>query len=44
VSGKGIALGYVESRFPEGTELSIEVREKTLRSVIRKPPFVSGTL
>jgi aminomethyltransferase len=44
VSGKGIALGYVDSLLKEGTELFIEVREKHLRSVIRKPPFVSGTL
>jgi aminomethyltransferase len=44
VSGKGIALGYVDSMLKEGRELFIEVREKHLRSVIRKPPFVSGTL
>ena len=44
VSGKGIALGYVESQLTEGIELCIEVRQKNLRSVIRKTPFVSGTL
>lgn len=44
VTGRGIALGYVASELKEGDELFIEVREKHLRAVIRKPPFVSGTL
>ncbi|HPI94147.1 MAG TPA: glycine cleavage system aminomethyltransferase GcvT [Deltaproteobacteria bacterium] len=44
VNGRGIALGYVESSIREGEELFIEVREKNLRSLVTKPPFVSGTL
>ncbi len=44
VSGRGIALAYVDALLTDGEELFIEVRDRTLRSVITKPPFVAGTL
>jgi aminomethyltransferase len=44
VSGKGIALAYVDARIKDGDELFVEVRDRTLRSVVTKPPFVPGTL
>jgi len=44
VSGKGIALAYVDARIKDGDELLVEVRDRTLLSVVTKPPFVPGTL
>jgi len=44
VTGSGIALGYLDTRVHEGDEIFIEVRGKPLRSRVKKPPFVSGTL
>jgi len=44
IMGVGIALGYIEASLSEGEELLIEVRDKHLRSRIKKPPFVKGTL
>ena len=44
VKGTGIALGYVDGSVKEGDELYIRVRDKLLRSRIKRPPFVNGTL
>jgi aminomethyltransferase len=44
VRGSGIALGYVDGFIKEGDGLFIRVRDKLLRSRIKRPPFVNGTL
>lgn len=44
VLGRGIALAYLDSSVQYGEEIAVEVRSKQLRAVVRKPPFVSGTL
>jgi aminomethyltransferase len=44
VTGMGIALGYLDVSVQEGDEVSIDVRGRLLRSKVRKPPFVKGTL
>jgi aminomethyltransferase len=44
VTGMGIALGYVDASVKDGDDISIDVRGKGLRSHVKKPPFVSGTL
>jgi aminomethyltransferase len=44
ITGMGIALGYLDASMKEGDEFVIDVRGKNLKSRIKKPPFVSGTL
>ncbi len=44
VTGKGIALGYLDTAIKPADEILIEVRGKDLRAGVKKPPFVSGTL
>ncbi|MDP5120891.1 MAG: glycine cleavage system aminomethyltransferase GcvT [Spirosomaceae bacterium] len=40
---KGIALGYVDKAFSKtGTEVFIQVRNKQLKAVVAKPPFVKA--
>jgi aminomethyltransferase len=40
---KGIALGYVEKAFSKtGTEIFIQIRNKQLKAVVTKPPFVKA--
>jgi aminomethyltransferase len=44
VIGSGIALGYIDTSIKEGDEIFIEVRGKSLRARVKKPPFVGGVL
>jgi aminomethyltransferase len=40
---KGIALGYVEKAFSKiGTEVFVQIRNKQLKAIIAKPPFVKA--
>lgn len=40
--GKGIGLGYVQTGFSQpGTEIYVNIRNKYLKAVVVKPPFVS---
>jgi aminomethyltransferase len=44
VTSMGIALGYLDVSVQESDEVSIDVRGRLLRSKVKKPPFVKGTL
>lgn len=40
--GKGIGMGYVQTGFSQpGTEIYVNIRNKYLKAVVVKPPFVS---
>lgn len=39
--GKGIGMGFVKSEFAtDGSEIHINIRKKTARAVVTKPPFI----
>ncbi|MGC9324406.1 MAG: glycine cleavage system aminomethyltransferase GcvT [Desulfomonilia bacterium] len=40
----GIALCYLENFVHEGEEIVVRIRERNCRALVRKPPFVQGTV
>jgi len=44
VLGTGIALAYLESSVQENDVLDVMVRSKPLKAIVKRPPFVSGTI
>ena len=42
ITKKGIGMGYVRTEFSlKGTEVKIAVRNRVLKAIIKKPPFIS---
>jgi aminomethyltransferase len=40
----GIGLCYIEKGILEGTEIELEIRERKVKAVLKKPPFVKGSV
>ena len=44
VTGGGIALAYLDVSVQDNEEIAVEIRSKHLRALVKKPPFVQGTI
>ena len=44
VLGHGIALAYLDGSVHEGEEIDVSVRSKRLKALVRRPPFVQGSI
>ncbi len=40
VLGRGIALGYIDSQIETGSEILIQVRNRQLKALVTRPPFI----
>ncbi len=44
VLGHGIALAYLDGAIHEGEEIDVSIRSKLLKALVKKPPFVQGSI
>ena len=42
ILNKGIGMGYVKSEFcKKGTEIGIAIRDKEIKAIVVRPPFIT---